>query len=164
MALTLTGLIYPVSPAALAIANPRASAFRPTLRPLAQRGSAARISPTGTPPPVTGVVARRTRTATTGARAAATTGARAAATTGARAAAAPDGATATRSGASRSSRSVAISGGTARCAPSSNLTAAARPSASANAQTPSAPDFINSPGTAPAISASGLVVPEVQIG
>src|ERR1022692_157304 len=114
-----------------------------------QRGQAALISPTVAPPPVTGATASLSRAA------------RSAPGTRPVRAAGPDG----PAGSPVSSRSSAmITGSTPRCAPSSILTAPARPSARANAPTPSAPDFVSSPGTAVISAFSGLVLPAVQAG
>ena len=60
--------------------------------------------------------------------------------------------------------SATVTGTRPRAAPSSILNAAARPSASANPSTPSAPDFSSRPGTAAISARSGLVVPDVHSG
>ena len=57
-----------------------------------------------------------------------------------------------------------LTGTRPRAAPSSILKAAARPSASANPSTPSAPDFTSRPGTAAISARSGRVVPDVHSG
>jgi hypothetical protein len=57
-----------------------------------------------------------------------------------------------------------VTGVRARELPSSIFTAAADPSGSANASTPSAPALSSSPGTSVISRFSSLVVPEVQEG
>src|ERR1700689_388755 len=138
MLVTVTGLMAPVCHHCLQLQITLQAQVEHLGSRQPVEGSTARISPTGWPPPVTGLVASCLSEETL----------------------TPSGPPPEVS----SSSSLASSGASARWPPSSILTAPARPSARAKAQTPSAPPFMSRPGTAAIHTEADRRERDIQVG